>query len=515
MKVWVYNFATMKAQKTIFNLIQSLSKGEKRTFSLSATKYTTKKNNSVLQLYQIFESAQNNENVHLDKEIPKMGKTPLSVLKNKLVNQILQTLRISSSYSRHPLFFINEKQEFASILYHRGLFEEAATYSRQSMNLAAKFEYFERMLASIDQLEQIYFRNPSNKSSKVHIDELYEKRKVILTKLENLWEYKRLVQKMYAIYLNYQVPQNEMEQDEYEQCFNNPLLQSIDNCLSLKAKMRFYTLKVFQYNMENKVEQAYLCAQEQLKFIEEEYPCHQYEPDKYLFVLNNLILISINLQKFDESLKWLEILEDCDKKFRNYNTYYKRQIFETKYSSLLDYAIETGNYEIGLSYTKQIEKGIKKFESMGLSKDRIIRFHFGLALLNYYQKKYTTAQNLILNVLNEEQQVSAALTVGVIARILDLILNYELGYLKYLDKRANNAKSFLIRHKRFGKAEEVFFKYFIKLVKANNTEKKYAIISEMEEALMNFDTVGIQSDFCTYLKIDEWIAKVKEENKFQ
>ena len=113
-----------KIQKdNLFDLIKSLSKSEKRQFSLYAGRLGVNDQAKFMQLFAILDK-QNQYNEAQILEHKSISKKQLSNLKGHLYKQILISLRLNPIHQNIRLQ-IREQLDFATILYHKGLFGQS------------------------------------------------------------------------------------------------------------------------------------------------------------------------------------------------------------------------------------------------------------------------------------------------------------------------------------------------------------------------------------------------------
>ena len=108
---------------SLFVLIKSLSKSEKRQFKIFASRLETSSNTKFIELFNILDKAE----VYDEKIILKSGiikKVQLSNLKSYLYKQILVSIRLNIP-SQNIRYQLREQIDFAVILYNKGLYKQS------------------------------------------------------------------------------------------------------------------------------------------------------------------------------------------------------------------------------------------------------------------------------------------------------------------------------------------------------------------------------------------------------
>src|SRR6478736_3157917 len=109
---------------TLFQLIHSLEKSEKRHFKLYIKRSSAKEDLKIVQLFDALDKLQDYDERVLLKKLPGTEKKQLHNLKTHLYKQILASLRLLKSTDSIDLQ-LNEQFDYAHILYKKGLFQQS------------------------------------------------------------------------------------------------------------------------------------------------------------------------------------------------------------------------------------------------------------------------------------------------------------------------------------------------------------------------------------------------------
>ena len=102
---------------SLFVLIKSLSKSEKRQFKIFASRLETSSNTNFIELFNILDKSESyDEKIILKSGIIK--KAQLSNLKSYLYKQILVSIRLNIP-SQNIRYQLREQIDFAAILYNK------------------------------------------------------------------------------------------------------------------------------------------------------------------------------------------------------------------------------------------------------------------------------------------------------------------------------------------------------------------------------------------------------------
>ena len=179
-----------KPQKdNLFVLIRSLTKSEKRQFKLYIGRLGVNEDSKFLLLFKILEKLK----VYDERAILKEGfvkKQQLSNLKAHLYKQILISLRLNPSHQNLRIQ-LREQLDFATILYHKGLYKQSLKILDKAKSLAISNQ--EKNIAyEIVELEKVVESQYITRSLSSRADELTLQAKslssqnLIASKLSNL-----------------------------------------------------------------------------------------------------------------------------------------------------------------------------------------------------------------------------------------------------------------------------------------------------------------------------------------
>jgi hypothetical protein len=145
-----------RSTDTLFQLIHSLQKSEKRNFKLYVTRNSSGEDLKIIQLFDALDKMQEYDEAALLKN-PSIKKTQLSNLKAHLYKQILSSLRLLENDENIDIY-LHEQLDFARILYNKGLYlqslkvlekikEKARTHNQESFLIQVLFREKDRRSA--------------------------------------------------------------------------------------------------------------------------------------------------------------------------------------------------------------------------------------------------------------------------------------------------------------------------------------------------------------------------------
>jgi len=494
----------MIRQYNLYRLIQSLSQGEKRSFRFYAKKYHKKNDSAYVRLYEILNGMSNYNAENLEKALKNESfYKQSSVVSNQLFNLILASLR-ARKLDNNPMFSINEKIEFAQILFERGLFRDAKNYIFRAKELAKKTQQYEQLLFIFSQEHHLMKHLLSIKDYQTYAYELRKEQQKLWKIVQNQQDFSNLIDRLYHIYRQHDMPRHESEAERYTSLFEHELLQDESQALSLKALIDFHRIYMFYYESLGKREDAYRHIKIQLDLLNENDFFIKVYPDIYISVLNNVIFIGLELSKYDDYHNNLAILQNIEKKIGKLNKYLEYRIWEITHSTQLEYFVKKIEIKQGLSLVKEIKKGVSNFQNVGISIDRIIRMYFGLSLLHFYDNKWGKANEWIIKVLEYEDSKTALHIMGY-TKILDLMLHFNQKNYHFLQRHIKTVWRYLQRNKRLFELESCILKYLKELCMQKHSIDHKNILQNFLAEINILKAKNMNSPLISHLKIDIWI----------
>ena len=179
---------TKLTKYNLFVLVKSMTKSEKRQFKLYIGRLGVNEDSKFLLLFKVLERLK----VYDEQVILKAGfvkKLQLSNLKAHLYKQILISLKLNPSHQNLRIQ-LREQLDFATILYHKGLYRQSLKMLDKAKSLAIKNQ--EKNIAyEIVELEKIIesqyiTRSLSNRAELTAQAKELSHQNVIASKLSNL-----------------------------------------------------------------------------------------------------------------------------------------------------------------------------------------------------------------------------------------------------------------------------------------------------------------------------------------
>ena len=206
----------------LYQLIKSLSKAEKRSFKIYATRNSSE-DAKFIQLFDAIDKAREYDEDVIVKKIKGLKKAQFSNLKAHLYKQILTSLRLN--YINHNIDIqLREQIDHARILYDKGLYKQSLKILEKAKTMA--FDHHRITLTSeILAFEKLIESQYITRSLRNRADQLIDETEQTIVNVEQYHQLSNLALRLYGIYIKAGHVRSERDFDITEKFFENSLKQ--------------------------------------------------------------------------------------------------------------------------------------------------------------------------------------------------------------------------------------------------------------------------------------------------
>ncbi|NOY47520.1 MAG: hypothetical protein GXO84_04875 [Chlorobi bacterium] len=498
---------TKDQKDNLFVLVKSLSKSEKRQFKLYVGRLGVNEDSKFLMLFNILEKLPNyDEATILRNGIVK--KQQLSNLKAHLYKQILISLRLNPSHQNLRIQ-IREQLDFATILYHKGLYKQSLKILDKAKTLAIANE--EKNIAyEIIELEKIIESQYITRSISNRADELtiqakeLNRQNLLASKLSNL------SLQLYGLFLKTGYVKNDEEYKRVTKYFNDRLPKYDINELGFREKLWLYKSYLWYsfliqdflscYKYSKKWVDLFYANQDMIKLN----PVFFLRGNQYL--LEALFFVRHH-DKFKRALSDFESI--TQEKWFPKDDNVESLTFLYIYTNKFNLHFMEGTFYEGLPLVKEVLEGIKKHETR-IDAHHIMVFYYKIASLYFGIGENKKAIEFLDKIIsNKSLQMREDLLC--FSRILNLVAHYEAGLDYNLDALIRSTYKFLIKMEDLYEVQKEMIKFLRGLGDIYPHEIKKEFIKLLEK-FKEFENHPYEKRAFLYLDVISWLES-KIENK--
>jgi len=498
---------TKEQKDNLFVLIKSLSKSEKRQFKLYVGRLGVNEDSKFLTLFNILEKLPTyDEGTILKNGIVK--KQQLSNLKAHLYKQILISLRLNPSHQNLRIQ-IREQLDFATILYHKGLYKQSlkildkaksVAISNEEKNIAYEIIELEKVIES-----QYITRSISSRADELTIQAKELNRQNLLTsKLSNL------SLQLYGLFLKTGYVKNDEEYHRVTNYFNDRLPNFEIAELGFREKLWLYKSYLWYSFLIQDFLSCYKYSKKWVELFYEHPDMIKLNPVFFLkgnqYLLEALFYIKHH-EKFKSALGDFERITQESWFPKDDNV--ESLTFLYSYTNKFNLHFMEGTFHEGLPIVSEVLEGIKIHKSR-IDEHHIMVFYYKIASLYFgigENKKCIEYLGKIIS--NKSLEMREDLLC--FSRILNLVAHYEAGLDYNLDALIRSTYKFLIKMEDLYEVQKEMIKFLRGLGDIYPHEIKNAFIN-LHKKLKEYEEHPYERRAFLYLDVISWLES-KIENK--
>ena len=467
-----------KASNSLFELIKSLNKSEKRYFKVFSSRHTIGEENGYITLFDYIDKMEeyNEDKVFKDfKGQPLLNK--FSITKARLYNNILKSLdSFHSSSSVDAQIF--RQIHSAEILFNKGLYGQAEKLLLSVEKQAIKHERF-HLLMEIRHKQKLLLENMLYTDITTEkVEALLSEGKALMREVDrynDLWHLKSL--------LFMEINQRGKSRDEKSVLRLQEIVARMDSTniksCSVNTQYLYHHAKSAYYFAVNDLHCSFHHLQTNCELLESNETFLDDKPNIYFSLLTNLIYVSTRLKNYPEAQASLGKLKSLAKKGEAQKTLdLDIKYFSSMYSLELFLLCDQGDFQKAEALVPHIEEGYARYgEQVNSLRKAYIDFKVAVTYLSLGE--YSKSLHWINRILNESK-IDQKQDIYCFAQLINLILHFELNNNRFLPYAINSVKRYFKTRDRIYRFEELFLKVINQVTKTEN-------IFDLQEKLVPFE----------------------------
>lgn len=499
---------TSQVKDNVFALVKSLSKSEKRQFKLYVGRLGGNADAKFLSLFNLLDKIKKyDEKVILKSGIVK--KAQLSNLKAHLYKQILISLRLNPVH-QNVRVQLREQLDFATILYHKGLYKQSLKILEKAKKLALENEE-KNMAYEIVELEKVIESQFITRSISGRADELTEQAKTLSIQNTITSKLSNLSLQLYGLLLKTGYVKNDTEFKSVTDYFNARMPDVQESKLDFREKLWFYKSHLWYAFLVQDFVSCYKYARKWTQLFKDNPNMIFLNPVFFIKGYNYLLEALFYLQyysKFKETLSEFEAILADSKALPNEDNI-KVLGFQYLYFNKLNLHFLEGTFKEGLSLVDEVLKRIKK-HGKSLDEHHIMVFYYKIACM-YFGAGDNKKCIFYLDKIIENKSLEMREDLMCFARILSLVAHYEAGLDYHLELQVKRTYKFLLKMNELHEVQKAMIKFLRNIGHVYPHQFK-AEFKKLHQTLKKYEADPYERRAFLYLDILSWLES-KIENR--
>ncbi len=459
----------------LFNLIKSLSGSEKRYFKLFARTNSGDKSSKYLQLFDAIDQQNEYDDEALIKNIyagEKIQSRKYSELKAYLYELLLKALQGYDENSSID-FRLKRMLQSVQVLYRRSHYDDAIELLQKAKKTAATYEAFDYGLEILHWEKQVAYAKSDIPFLDQNLSEIEKDEATCLHKLQNIAAYQNLFYRIMISVRKYAMLRSEEKIAKLEELMEDPLLQDKEKALSHTARIFYHRIYGLYYYSIIDYEKFYTSNKRFLELLESNPRLLKESVADHISALSNLIASCGLLSKYAE----INPLLDKLLKIKPITVDDAHRVYKEYYFNKLALCIASGDFKEGKSVSKKQRKELKKFNQKD---DQTSRFFFQYFYIHFGIGDFDPALEYLNEWLNQPRSMERE-DLQSLARILNLIIHYEMGNTFLLDYLFRSTYRFLKKRDRVFEFEKRVMRFIRDSNKVSNPKALKGLMEELRE----------------------------------
>ena len=464
----------------LYRLIQSLTPAEKRYFRIYI-RGKTERDSKYLRLFELMAAGKTFDEEDLKTSIYKKQAPPgakkYSELKAYLYNLVVKSLQ--SFDEQHSIQFkINELLQGVAVLYKRGHYEDCRELLAKAAKIARQYEDFSSQLEIIRWEKQLAYTRIDVDFLHKNLEQLQFQEDQALRHLRNASDYQKAFFQVYTTNFKREAAaQRDLGRSTslHDLIQKNEMFDDPDKAASHKARVLYYrTLNIYYY-ATGQFEQFYESGKQLVDLLESQPHFLKENLADYIATLSNLILSCGLLQRYEEVRACLQKLHSLTPITEDD----RRKIHRQYYSNLFALCSFTGEFEEARQEMTRCQFEAERFRAQGYE---TASFYFQYCTICFGCGDYNGALDYLNMWLSQPRSVERE-DLQSLARILSLVIHFEMGNLMLLESLTRSATRFMQKKNRYQELERRFMHFIHDVMKTPGQQELRGVFQKAKEDL--------------------------------
>lgn len=457
----------------LFKLVKSMSSAERRYFKVFINSKAPQ-NNKYVRLFDAIEAQSEFDEAGLIQKVygsARVETRKFSELKAYLYELILRSLQ---SYDEKSSVDYSLKNMLLGVrsLFRRSMFEDCIDLLHKAKKTAKEHEDFKTLVEIIEWEKRIAYTQTNIDFLNREMERIATEEQAYLDLLTNISAYRNIFFKM-LVSVRKAVSRSKTQQEEMAALMADPLMTDISCAKSFLAKVLFLRIISVYYFSISDFTAFYEASKKLLKLMEQNKLMYKEDVSEYISALSNHVISCGRLGKLGEVRQTLGKIIKLKPLTKDDELKIHRQYYLNKFRL----CINTGEFEEAEAELKKHLKAVESFDKQQFIKNN---FFFQYFCIYFGVGNYEAA----LNSLNDWLGMSASVEqkdLQSFARILNLIIHYELGNSLLLEGLLRSTTRYLSKENRLSDFERKVISFIREAGKPHSKKEMQKILETLKQ----------------------------------
>jgi len=492
---------------SLFQLVHSLEKSEKRNFKLYIKRSSGNEDLKIIELFDALDKLKEYDEAVLLKKLPSIKKPQLSNIKVHLYKQLLASLRLLKSADSIDLQ-LNEQFDYAHILYKKGLFAQSLKIldkAKETAKANQKFNFLTLVLALEKRIEMLHI----TRSMQSRAEQLSAETVEVTGRIDMVAKLSNLALQLYSWFIKNGHARNEDDEIAVKHFFHEQLPPNAEEQTGFYEKLYLFQSYSWYAFIRQDFLMYYRYSQKWVDLFGEHPLMQRVETGHYIKGLHTLLNAHFDLRNYDKfeiALRQFEAFANTERVMDHDN--FRIQAFIYITSAKINQHCMLGTFKAGLLLVPAIEEKMNEYD-LFIDNHRIMVLNYKIATLYFGSEDYSTCIDYLQKIINEQVDIRDDLQSY--ARLLHLLAHFEMGNYELMEYLTKSVYRFMAKKQNVTVLEEEMFKFLRHSFQLPRNKLK----SELEmflQKVKKFEKSRFETRAFAYLDIISWLeGKVNQK----
>ena len=491
---------TSRFTDTLFQLVHSLEKAEKRNFKLYIKRSSSNEDLKIIELFDALDKLDEYDETLLLKKLSSIKKPQLSNTKVHLYKQLLASLRLLKSTDSIDMQ-LNEQLDYARILYNKGLYQQSLKILEKAKETAKehyKYNFLTQVISWEKKIETLHITRSMQDKGTILANEAVE----VNIRVDMVARMSNLSLQLYSFYIKNGHARNEKDEIGVTTFFNKNMPENAAMQTGFYERLYLYQSYCWYAFIRQDFLMYYRYAQKWNNIFNEQPLMIKVETGYYIKGLHNLLNAHFDLRNFNGfEITLHEFQEFAITAVANRHDNHRIQTFIYINSATINQHFMLGTFAEGLKLVPELEAKLKEYD-LYLDNHRILVFNYKIANLYFGSGNYDKAIDYLQKIINDN--IDLRIDLQCYSRLLHLMAHYELGNFEIIDSLVKSVYRYMAKMGNLTVVEEIMFKF----LRNSFLQPRSKIKQELENFLHSIKTLEknrFQTRTFAYLDIISWV----------
>ncbi|TNE56708.1 MAG: hypothetical protein EP344_11910 [Bacteroidetes bacterium] len=483
----------------LYRLICGLTPAEKRYFRLFV-RGKPDRDSKYLQLFEAMERMPVFDDEALRQMIydnQPVESRKYSELKAYLYDLLLKSLQAYDE-QQSVAYRLGHQLQSVSVLFKRGHYDACQDLLQKAAKMARQYEYFTQLLEVLRWEKHLAYTRMDVDFLHKQFDQLQYTEARTMDQLQNLADYRKLFFQVYTTIKREAQHRGEQRMARLQDLVRHPLLSDPDQALSHRARVLYYrTLNLYHY-AALEYDAFYETGKKMIGLLESQPHFLKESLADYIAALSNYILSCGLLERYGEVRETLDKL----RKLKPLTEDDHRKIHRQYYTNKFVLCIFTGAFEEARKEMDRCQSEAGQFDPHDYE---TASFYFQYCSICFGCGDFAGALDYLNDWLNQPRTVERE-DLQSLARMLSLILHFEMGNTVLLESLLRSATRFMQKKNRLYDLERRFFQFMSELMRAPSRQDQQLAFHKMQDDLRHLSSLPGAQVLLQTFDLEAWLT---------